>query len=259
MTAERTCTLVTGAAGAIGRAVCLRLGAEGRAVAVLDVDPVKAEETAAAVREDGGSGLAVPCDVSGEASLREAVEEARRRLGPADLLVNAAGVLGPPATMLADLDTAAWERVFAVNVRGTWLACRAVLPGMVERGGGRIVNLASGAAHIGVAGLGAYAASKAAVLSLTRTLALEHAADGIRVTAVSPGNVDTPMIGALADALGEAGDPDPRASLVRYHAVPRLATVEDVAGVVAFLASADADFVTGSTILVDGGALAGRP
>jgi len=144
-----------------------------------------------------------------------------------------------------------------VNLLGALLVTRAILPAMREHGDGRIVNVCSGAALIGVPGLGAYAASKAALLSVTKTLALELAADGIRVTAVCPGNVETGLLAELERSLAAAGEPDPRGKLVSYHALQRLATPDDVAGAVSFLLSADAAFVTGSALLVEGGALAG--
>jgi NAD(P)-dependent dehydrogenase (short-subunit alcohol dehydrogenase family) len=213
--------VVSGAGGAIGSAICTRLGADGFAVAA-------------------------------------AVARTREELGEIELLVNNAGILGPPGTPLVELTPADWEQIFAVNVTGAWNLVRAIVPAMAERGHGCVVNIASGAAFNGVPGLGAYAASKAALLHLTKTLALEQAKRGVRCVAVCPGNVDTPMLGQIARMLEEAGDPDPRRTLTAYHALPRLATPDDVAGAVAFLAGPDASFMTGSAVLVDGGALAGR-
>jgi 2-hydroxycyclohexanecarboxyl-CoA dehydrogenase len=250
---------VTGGGGAIGRAICRRLTKDGYRVGVIDSKLESAEETVALLRGEAGVADAVAADVADETSIQACFARLEESSGaPVTVLVNAAGVLGPSATPLAELELDAWEHVFAVNVRGAWLASRAALPGMERAGGGAIVNIASGAALIGVPGLGAYAASKAALLSLTRTLALELARLGIRVTAVCPGNVDTPMIQELAAAMSRAGDPDPMQTLIAFHALPRLAAVEDVAAAVAFLVSADAAFVTGSSVLVEGGALAGR-
>jgi 2-hydroxycyclohexanecarboxyl-CoA dehydrogenase len=247
--------LVSGAGGAIGSAICRRLAARGLAIAALDSDATAVEAVA---RELDGSGLALTCDVTQLDEVDAAVERARHQLGELDVLVNNAGVLGPPATPLVELHEAEWERVFAVNVTGAWHLIRAVVPAMAANGHGIVVNIASGAAYNGVPGIGAYGASKAALLHLTKTLALEHAQNGVRCVAVCPGNVDTPMLQRIADTLDERGDPDPRRTLTAYHALPRLATPDDVAGVVAFLVSSDADFLTGSAILVDGGALAGR-
>jgi len=247
--------LVSGAGGAIGSAICRRLVAQGFAIAALDVDASALE---AVVRELRGSTLQLTCDVTRLDEVAAAVERARLELGELDVLVNNAGILGPPATPLVELDAVEWERIFAVNVTGAWHLMRAAVPAMAANGHGLVVNIASGAAYNGVPGIGAYGASKAALLHLTKTLALEHAQSGIRCVAVCPGNVDTPMLRRIADALGDAGDPDPRQTLTSYHAVPRLATPDDVAGIVAFLVSDDAEFLTGSAILVDGGALAGR-
>lgn len=249
--------LITGGAGAIGTAICRRLIAAGWPVGIADLDAAAARATAAALSGAGAHVAWAGCDVTSAGSVADAHAKLRAELGPVGLLVNNAGVLGPTAT-LEELPEADWQRVLAVNLTGAWLASRAVIPDMRELGSGRIVNVCSGSSLIGTPGYGAYAASKAALLSLTKTLALELAATGVRVTAVCPGNVDTPMLGVIENALAAAGDPAPRETLTRYHALPRLATPDDVAGVVAFLASADADFLTGSPILVDGGALAGR-
>jgi 2-hydroxycyclohexanecarboxyl-CoA dehydrogenase len=252
---EGSAALVSGAGGAIGSAVCRRLASRGLAVAALDTDGGAAE---AVSRELGTPALAVECDVTQLDAVEAAVERIRGALGEIEVLVNNAGILGPPATRLVDLEPTDWERIFAVNVTGAWHLSRTVVPRMAAAGRGVVVNIASGAAYNGVPGIGAYGASKAALLHLTKTLALEHAASGVRCVAVCPGNVDTPMLQRIADTLEAAGDPDPRRTLTSYHALPRLATPEDVAGVVSFLASPDADFLTGSAVLVDGGALAGR-
>jgi 2-hydroxycyclohexanecarboxyl-CoA dehydrogenase len=247
--------LVTGAGGAIGSAICRRLAAHGFVIGAIDSDAAAVE---AVTRGLDGLALALTCDVTRRDEVEAAVERARQELGEVDVLVNNAGILGPPATLLVELDDAEWERIFAVNVTGPWQLARAVVPAMAAKGQGVVVNIASGAAYNGVPGIGAYGASKAALLHLTKTLALEHAQSGVRCVAVCPGNVDTPMLDRIADTLGDAGDPDPRRTLTAYHALQRLATPDDVAGVVAFLASDDAAFLTGSAILVDGGALAGR-
>jgi NAD(P)-dependent dehydrogenase (short-subunit alcohol dehydrogenase family) len=242
--------IVTGAGGAIGSALCRRLAADGFAVAALDVD-----ESAAAGAD---CSLAVACDVTDGASVASAVARVHGELGEADVLVNNAGILGPPATPLLELSPSDWDSVFAVNVTGAWNLIRAVVPTMVARASGCVVNISSGAAFNGVPGIGAYGAAKAALLHLTKTLALEVAKSNVRCVAVCPGNVDTPMLSQIATVLEAAGDPDPRSTLTAYHALPRLATTDDVAGVVSFLVGEDAAFVTGSAVLVDGGALAGR-
>ena len=252
---DRSVALISGAGGAIGGAICRRLAAQGFAVAALDADGAAAESVA---RGLGAPSVSIVCDVTSLDEVEAAVERVQATLGPVDVLVNNAGILGPPATRLVDLDPSDWGRIFAVNLTGAWHLTRTVVPAMTARGRGCLVNIASGAAYNGVPGIGAYGAAKAALLHLTKTLALEHAKSGVRCVAVCPGNVDTPMLARIAETLAAQGDPDPRQTLTSYHALPRLATPEDVAGVVAFLVSPDAEFLTGSAILVDGGALAGR-
>jgi NAD(P)-dependent dehydrogenase (short-subunit alcohol dehydrogenase family) len=237
--------LVTGAAGGIGRAISARLAAAGVALALVDLDGDGAE---ALLAELCAKGVAIAADVSEAGDVEAAAAEAEARLGPVDILVNNAGIsgVGPPKPAVeTPLDE--WERTLAINVTAPVLFSRAVLPGMVERGRGRIVNIASMAGILCLPGRVSYAASKAALISLTKTLAVECAASGVRVNAVCPGWVDTPFIAA------RLAQPELRAQAEAMVPVGRVATADEVADVVAFLVSPASRYMTGAAVAVDGG------
>ena len=221
--------LVTGAGSGIGAAVAHRLADEGFDITVADVEPD-------AVATDLGA-TAVRLDVRDEASVAEAMDGV-------EILVNAAGIgstTDAPGTTLE-----VWENVFAVNARGTFLCCKHAIPGMKARGAGAIVNVASVAALVGLKNRAAYAASKGAVVSLTRALATDHASDGIRVNAVCPGTIDTPWVQRLVEQAGESLE-----VLKARQPMGRLGRPEEVADAVLYLATAE--FVTGAILAVDGG------
>lgn len=236
--------LLTGAARGIGAASARRLVQEGARVSVLDL---LEEEGVALADELGGAFLR--CDVADAASVRAAVEQAETALGPPDVLVSNAGidVMGP---FLAS-DPADWQRLIDVNLRGAFLLAQAVLPGMVSRRRGRLVFVASDAARVGSSGEAVYAACKAGVVAFAKTLAREHARDGITVNAVCPGPTDTALLAGLK-AASEAGRKI-LGAVERAIPLGRLAQPEDVAAAVAFLASDDASYVTGQTLSVSGG------
>jgi 2-hydroxycyclohexanecarboxyl-CoA dehydrogenase len=239
--------LVTGGAGAIGVAVCGRLANGGHRVAVADLDAAAAQHAAARLDGDGHLGLAM--DVADTAAVRQAVEHVAATLGPIDVLVNVAGW----DRFLPFVDTTPefWDRVIAVNYRGPLNTTHAVLPSMIEHRRGRIVSVASDAARVGSSLESIYSGAKGAVVAFSKSVAREVARHGITVNVVCPGPTDTPLIRAMADELGDGE----RFVDALTKAIPmrRLATPEDIAPAVAFLASDDAGFITGQTLSVSGG------
>jgi 2-keto-3-deoxy-L-fuconate dehydrogenase len=229
MTFEGKRALITGAGSGIGAAVARLLAAEGAEVIVADLSPE-------AVADELGA-QAVVLDVRREAEVELAMADL-------DVLVNCAGIGSTTNAPETTLDV--WENVFAVNARGTFLCCKYAIPGMAARGGGSIVNIASVAALVGLRNRAAYCASKGAVVSLTRALAVDHVADGIRVNAVAPGTVDSPWVRRLVEDVGESVD-----ALRARQPMGRLGTPEEIAEAVAYLAAAE--FVTGSVLVIDGG------
>jgi NAD(P)-dependent dehydrogenase (short-subunit alcohol dehydrogenase family) len=232
--------LVTGAASGIGLAVARLFAAHGGRVEGLDL------------RGDEGAEPPVRAvDVADEAAVGAAVGAAAERLGGLDVLVNSAGVCPPGTVESTDLET--WERVFAVNVRGTFLVSRAAIPHMARAGGGSIVNLGSNYGLVGGLNAAAYCGSKGAVVALTRAMALDHADQGIRVNCVCPGTVDTPLIREPMEALSERERKRITESRLSRHPLGRIGQPEDVAFACLYLAGDEAQWVTGSTLPVDGG------
>lgn len=223
---------VTGAGSGIGAAVARRLAADGADLVLGDLVLAPVE----AVAEEIG-GQALQLDVRDEDAVAAAVVEL-------DMLVNVAGI--GSTTSAPETPLAVWDDVFAVNARGTFLCCKHAIPGMAERGGGSIVNVASVAALVGLRNRAAYSASKGAVVSLTRALAVDHVGDGIRVNAVCPGTVDSPWVRRLVEDAGESLD-----DLRSRQPMGRLGLPEEIADAVAYLATAE--FVTGSVLVIDGG------
>ena len=226
--------LVTGAGSGIGAAVARRLAADGAQVVAADVALEAAEAVA---REIDARPLEL--DVRVERQVAAA-------MAGLDVLVNVAGIGSTTTAPETPLDV--WEDVFAVNARGTFLCCKHAIPGMAERGRGSIVNVASVAAIVGLRNRAAYCASKGAVVALTRALAVDHVADGIRVNVVCPGTVDSPWVRRLVEDAGESLD-----ELRTRQPMGRLGLPEEIADAVAYLASDAAAFVTGTTLVIDGG------
>ena len=245
--------IVTGGGSGIGRGVARLFAREGATVAVFDISLGAAEETVALIRGGGGVASATVCDVADGASVMEAVSQVLTVHGRVDVLHANAGI-GLPAKLLADTSETEWQRVMAVNLDGVYHCVHAVLPSMRQRRAGAIVITASPHAVLTYRGMGAYAASKGGVLALSRAVALDHAAEGIRCNAVLPGAIDTAMVRAEAESQA-----DPEAALRQLAAlqpVGRLGRPEDVAPAVLFLASDAAAFITGAALAVDGGLLA---
>jgi NAD(P)-dependent dehydrogenase (short-subunit alcohol dehydrogenase family) len=241
--------LVTGAGSGIGRATALAFAREGAKVAAADVSPARVETVAAEAQAAGGVAVSVPCDVSKPEDCARAVQATEKALGPLDILVNNAGI-GASGTV-PTTDEATWDRLIAVNVKGTYLMSRAALAVMLPRKRGVIVNAGSIAGVRAVADRAAYVTTKFAVVGLTKAMALDHVKDGIRVNAVCPGTTMTPWID---ERLEEAEDPTAAmATLVARQPMGRLGTAEEMASAYLFLASDESSFTTGTTLVVDGG------
>lgn len=247
--------LVTGAAMGMGAAIASAFAREGATVAMLDLDERALEEQAAAVEQQGGRSIPLVADLRDASQVDAAFDRLATELGGVDVLVNNAGVARiAPLTELTEED---WDFVLDINLKAMFLTCRRAVPLMRGRGGGAIVNVASVQAYWSQAGSSAYSASKAGVVGFSRALALDLAREGIRVVAVAPGSVRTPMLFAAAQAADPA-NPDRALDMwAAAHPIGRLIEPEDVAEVVLFLASARAAAVTGPTLLVDGGIVAG--
>jgi 2-keto-3-deoxy-L-fuconate dehydrogenase len=236
--------LITGAGSGIGEATALLFAREGASICAVDVNESGATATARAI----GDALAVTANVSVSDEVHAAVSRCLDRFGRIDVLVNCAGV-GSTQT-LADTPEEVWDRVFAVNTRGTFLTCKYVLPHMLSSGG-CIVNIASVAGMVGIRNRAAYCASKGAVISLTQSIAVDFVGQGIRCNCICPGTVDSPWVGRLLDA---AEDPvAERAALIARQPMGRLGLPEEIAAAALYLASDDAAFMTGSQLVIDGG------
>ncbi|OPF94700.1 3-oxoacyl-[acyl-carrier-protein] reductase FabG [Rhodopseudomonas palustris] len=241
--------VITGGGGGIGGATCRRFAQEGAKIAVFDLNLDAAEKVAGAIRDAGGTAEAVRCDIADRTSVDAAIATTTTTLGPVDILVNNAGwdIFKP----FTKTEPGEWERLIAINLTGALHMHHAVLPGMVERRHGRIVNIASDAARVGSSGEAVYAACKGGLVAFSKTLAREHARHGITVNVVCPGPTDTAL---LADVTSGAANPE---KLIEAFtkAIPlgRLGKPDDLAGAIAFFGSDDAGFITGQVLSVSGG------
>jgi len=249
---EGKVAVITGGATGIGRGTARLFAREGARVAILDVNEAGAEESLALIRADGHTADFIRCDVSRRDQVEQAVAEVLARHGRIDVLHANAGV--ELVKTLHDTTEAEWDRVININLKGVYLCAHAVLPVMRAQGQGAIVITSSPHALQTYKEMAAYAASKGGVLALTRALALDEATNGIRVNAILPGAVDTPMVRREAESY-----PDPAQAMeefARLQPIGRLGQPEDIAPAVLFLASDEAAFITGAHLSVDGGAMA---
>lgn len=238
--------IVTGAGGGICRAIAVAFGHAGALVACVDLDAKRAAATAELVKGVGARAIAISCDVASESATRAAVEQAVKEFGSLSVLLNGAAMTDPSATVL-ELDLAAWNRVFSVNVGGAFLMSRWAIPHIAAAGGGSIIHIASQLGTVGTAGRVAYCSTKGALITMAKAMAVDHAAQKIRVNTLSPGAVETERMlrfGSMEKA---------REVLGPKHLLNRLGQPEEIATAAVFLASDASSFMTGADLRVDGG------
>lgn len=243
--------LISGAGSGIGRAAAHLFAAEGAAVAVLDLRAEAADETVAKIVADGGRAVALVANVASAPEVEAAMTTVVSTLGRLDVVYNNAGVDSKGS--VADATEDDWDRALAVNAKGTFLVSRAAVPHLIAAGGGSIINQGSVAALVGVPNFAAYCAAKGAVVALTRSMAVDLAQHQIRVNAICPGTVFTPLMEPMLRARGDGDLQAGLAKTLLKYPIGRLGTPEDIARVALFLACDDAAFLTGSTVTADGG------
>jgi NAD(P)-dependent dehydrogenase (short-subunit alcohol dehydrogenase family) len=261
MKLEGKVAIVTGAGQGIGEAAARRMAAEGARVIVSDVNATTGEAVAGAIRDGGGDAHFVACDVADRDAVRVLIEAADDLYGRLDVLHNNAGVHETNFTERAqshELDEEVWDRVVAINLKGTWMCSKYAAPLLARSGGGAIVNAASIGGLVGYPMGGAYGPSKAGVVQLTRVMAIELAPAGTRVNCYAPGNTDTPMVQKYYASASEEQARIVQQVLLGTHLIPRLARPEEIANVVVFLASDEASAMTGGCVVIDNGTLAWR-
>jgi NAD(P)-dependent dehydrogenase (short-subunit alcohol dehydrogenase family) len=241
--------IVTGGGAGIGEAIALKYAQEGARVVVAEIDPQRGKSVLQAIQKQGGVGIFVPTDVSSEDQVKEMVNAGISRFGRIDILVNNAAILITHGDGRAhELTNEVWDRTINTNLRGYWLCAKHTIPHMLAQGKGDIIFVASRTGIRGFAGLAAYSASKGGVFALMRSMAADYARDGIRVNAIVPGTMDTPM------NAEEFSDSEARKKYIPRIPAGRLGLASDIAGMATFLATDEASFCIGGVYLVDGGA-----
>lgn len=246
-TLENKSAIVTGAGSGIGRSVAMLYAAEGAKVVVSDVNEKGSNETVELIKKSGGEAIFVKCDTSSPAECEALVAATLAKYGRLDIACNNAGISGALA-MTGDYPVDSWDKVIGVNLSGVFYGMRYQIPAMLKSGGGSIVNMASILAAVGFRNSAAYTAAKHGIIGLTQTAALEYGPQNIRINAVGPGFIKTPLLGVLDETM--------QAALVGLHPIGRLGKPEEVAELVLFLSSDKSSFVTGSYYPIDGGYLA---
>lgn len=237
--------LVTGAGSGIGKAIALAFAKEGASVAVADVDSLGGEETISEIQALGARGIFISCDVSKKADVRTLVEETVRQFGQLDFACNNAGVHHAKPESFTEIEEEEWDRIIAINLKGVFFCMQSEILQMQKQGNGVIVNVASMAGIVAEPGGYCYTASKHGVMGLTKVAAFEHAQMGIRINAVCPAVIDTPMVDKLPE--------ETRQMMLGMHPIGRFGRPEEIAGAVMWLCSDLAGFVTGTGVILDGG------
>ncbi|RAM37391.1 SDR family oxidoreductase [Arthrobacter globiformis] len=242
---------VTGAGSGIGRATAIAFAAEGADVVLADIDAAGNEETARLVSEHGGRVLTAKCDVTSSSDIEAVIGQTIKEFGRLDAAFNNAGIEQPPAP-LVDITEDEWSRLLDVNLRSAFLCMKYEIPAMLKNGGGSIVNTSSGAGVVGIRNQAAYVASKHGIIGLTKSVALEYAAEGIRVNAICPGIIETPMMDRFS-----GGTPEGRERVIGQEPVGRMGRPEEIASAVLWLSSDLGSFATGHAMVIDGGQTVG--
>jgi len=245
--------IITGGASGIGRAAALLFARAGAAVMIADIDDPRGESVVQEIHAFGGEGIYVHCDVTKAEDCQRTVQKTIKTFGGVDILFNNAGIVRRASVI--DTTEEQWERVMAVNVKSVFLMSKFTIPHMIQAGGGVILNTSSGWGLVGGRNAVSYCASKAAVVNMTKAMALDHGAQNIRVNCICPGDTDTPMLRVEARQLGENEKTflDDAAD----RPLQRIGSPQDIAQAALYLCSDAASYVTGSTLVVDGGGLAG--